>query len=57
MPQNRRGGARGRGRGGGEGFVGRRSGLPPMLAVLKVWAPNEATAGLLLEGTVLRLHR
>ncbi|CAM9957121.1 unnamed protein product, partial [Ectocarpus sp. 8 AP-2014] len=38
------------------GFVGRRSGLPPILAVVKVWAPNEATAGLLLEGAVLRLH-
>lgn len=28
-----------------------------MVAVLKVWAPNEATAALLLEGAELRLHR
>ncbi|CAM9840265.1 unnamed protein product, partial [Ectocarpus sp. 4 AP-2014] len=55
-PRGRRGGARARGPGGGEELVGRRSGLPPILAVVKVWAPNEATAGLLLEGTVLRLH-
>ncbi|CAM9309872.1 unnamed protein product [Ectocarpus sp. 12 AP-2014] len=55
-PRGRRGGARARGPGGGEEFLGRRSGLPPILAVVKVWAPNEATAGLLLEGAVLRLH-
>ncbi|CAM9173126.1 unnamed protein product, partial [Scytosiphon promiscuus] len=35
---------------------GRRHALPPMVAVLKVWAPNEATAALLLEGAELRLH-
>lgn len=36
---------------------GRRHALPPMVALLKVWAPNEATAALLLEGAELRLHR
>ena len=36
---------------------GRRHALPPMVAVLKVWAPNESTAALLLEGAELRLHR
>lgn len=36
---------------------GKRHALPPMVAVLKVWAPNEATAALLLEGAELRLHR
>ncbi|CAM9710012.1 unnamed protein product [Ectocarpus fasciculatus] len=56
-PRDRREGAGApRGLGTGKESVGRRSGLPPILAVLKVWAPNEATAGLLLEGTVLRLH-
>lgn len=36
---------------------GRRHALPPMVAMLKVWAPNEATAALLSEGSELRLHR
>lgn len=35
----------------------RRHALPPMVAVLKIWAPNEATAALLVEGAELRLHR
>ena len=35
----------------------RRHALPPMMAVLKLWGANEATAALLTEGAELRLHR
>lgn len=35
----------------------RRHALPPMVAVLKLWGANEATAALLTEGAELRLHR
>ncbi|CAM9691401.1 unnamed protein product [Laminaria digitata] len=34
----------------------RRHALPPMVAVLKLWGANEATAALLTEGAELRLH-
>lgn len=37
--------------------AGARSRLPPMVAVLKVWAPDEASAACLNEGSELRLHR
>eukprot|EP00903_Cladosiphon_okamuranus_P021110 g19393.t1 len=55
----RDGAARARGAGKAAGSLppaGRRHALPPMVAVLKVWAPNEGTAALLLEGAELRLH-
>lgn len=47
--------------GGGSGGkvsarTGRRHTLPAMGALLKVWAPNEATAALLTEGAEVRLH-
>ena len=57
-------GGSGVGRPGGGRSVGKESrryargqALPPMVAVLKLWGPNEATAALLTEGAELRLHR
>lgn len=50
-----RGGDAGRG-GDGRGGVSRRQ-LPPMVAVLKVWEPDEISAASLTEGSELRLHR
>lgn len=48
--------------GGGIPSQGKRGGrrrrrLPPMVAVLKVWEPDEMLAAMLAEGSELRLHR